>query len=495
MLIRALGVFLALEALYWLLRRLLPSFSPRLTYRLWALVFAGVFAGPLFPVLEAGAVAWKIAVTATALLSALVAFSLAEAVLLSLSRRQGKTAPMPKLAREVLRVVVLIAIGLVLAHVVFGQPLNGLVVSSATLVAIVGFALQDVLKNVFAGMTLQMERAFQRGDWLLYGDLPARVIDMNFRSTHLRTNDGHVFVVPNSLLAGERIVNLGNGDLAVALPFRVALPYSVPPLDAKRALLEAARSAPGVVETPSAEAFLDSFGESGVNYRLRVWTRQQEGLSGFTDAVNTRVWYQLQRAKIQIPYPIRTVQLYNQDRGDRRQSDQEKMRAEALLANLPLFEELPAIQLRALAGFAHHEHYDAGEVLVREGERRDSLFLIERGQVKVVKGAEDGDSLELAILGGGDFFGERSLLTGEPRGATVISLTGCECFILDRESIAPFLVADPTLASVLSRALAARQAATNAKLEGYHAADRRSDRDTERSFLARIRQFFALPEG
>jgi len=47
----------------------------------------------------------------------------------------------------------------------------------------------------------------------------------------------------------------------------------------------------------------------------------------------------------------------------------------------------------------------------------------------------------------------------------------------------------------LSRALAARQAATDAKLEGYHAADRRSDRDTERSFLARIRQFFALPEG
>lgn len=80
------------------------------------------------------------------------------------------------------------------------------------------------------------------------------------------------------------------------------------------------------------------------------------------------------------------------------------------------------------------------------------------------------------------------------RGAAVVALTGCEVFVLDRMALAPLLASDPTLAEALSRALATREAQNAAKLEHQRERGRASDPDVERSFLARIRSFFALPD-
>lgn len=495
----ALGLVAGLELLYWLLRRVLPGFRPRQLYRTFQFLAGGLLAATRSGWLSIDSAWWRIGVSFATLCGAFLLFSLIEAVVLrssSTGTAAGvKAPPVPKLARDVLRGVLLLVLGFVLAHVVFEVPLDRLTVSSATVVAILGFSLQDVLKNVFAGMTLQLEHAFQRGDWLLWNDTPARVVDMTFRATHLRTTEGHLFVVPNTEVASTRVINLGSGVEPVAVPLFLSLPYSVAPVDAKRALLDAVRSTPGVLESPAPEVLLHQFADSGITYRVRPWSRQQASLSRLQDSLLTRLWYRLQREGISIPYPVRTVRLHNQDRADKSESKRRAMRAEALLAELPLFEELPALPLRALAAFAVERDFDAGEILVREGERGDSLFLISQGQVRVTRTAGDGEVLELAILGPGDFFGERSLLTGELRGATVVALTGCEVFVLDRMALAPLLASDPTLAEALSRALATREAQNVAKLEHQRERGRASDQDVERSFLARIRSFFALPEG
>lgn len=100
----------------------------------------------------------------------------------------------------------------------------------------------------------------------------------------------------------------------------------------------------------------------------------------------------------------------------------------------------------------------------------------------------------LATLGEGDYFGEMSLLTGEPRSASVVAEGPCETYVLARADLAPILESDPAVAETLSRVLAERTAATVARFE-----DRRSrgveaagvEREQE-SLLGRIRQLFKL---
>lgn len=77
--------------------------------------------------------------------------------------------------------------------------------------------------------------------------------------------------------------------------------------------------------------------------------------------------------------------------------------------------------------------YDAGDIIVTEGEPGSSLFLIVSGVVKVFTRTEDGANLPLAELGLGDFFGEVSLLTGKPRTATITAQTDVTAIELDRK--------------------------------------------------------------
>jgi small-conductance mechanosensitive channel/CRP-like cAMP-binding protein len=491
-----IGLFLGLEGLYWLLRRVLPSFRPRALFRFFQLLICGLWTTLRIDPATFETTGAKVLGAATALVGGWIVFSLLEALVLRGLRTDssGRTA-VPKLARDVLRAVTMLTLAFVVAHAVFGVALDRLTLSSATVVAILGFSLQDVLKNVFAGMTLQLEGAIHRGDWLLWNDVPARVVDMTFRATHLRTNDGHLYVVPNAEIAANRLILLGSGEEAVALPIYLSLPYSMPPGEAKRALLDAVRRTPGVVENPAPEVLIHKFEEAGVTYRVRPWSKEQSRLSRLQDSLFTRLWYRLQRDGVSLPYPVRTLRVHNQDRVDRAERNRRALRAETLLAEVPLFADLPALQLRALAAFAHERRFDAGEVLVREGEGGSSLYLIAAGQVRVTKTAGAEETLELALLGAGEFFGERSLLTGELRGATVIALTPCEVLVLDREAIAPLLASDPGLAGTLSRALAARDAENLARLETLRGRDRMTDPEVERSLLARIRHFFALPDA
>lgn len=488
-----LGVLAATEIAYVLLRRRVRRFGLRLLYHVWALLLA-----VLVTAVEAGApldaLGWKLALAVAILLTVNVAFSLLEATFLA-RHWGGAEALMGELGRDALRIALLAVVFLAVATQVFDQPFEKLLLSSTALLAVIGFALQDVLKNFFAGIALQADGSFQNGDWLMVDGTPAQVIDISWRATRLRTNEGVEIFEPNAGFSGLRITNLGAGGYPVALSFHIGLPYATPPDDAKAALFAAVKGAPGVVESPSPEVFLESYGDSAIVYRLRVWTLQVSGLTRFQDSVLSRVWYRLQRQGIAIPFPIRSVELRDVDRAAERSALAERSRIAATLAQVPLFSGLGVEILDRLAAAAHLHHYDHREVLVREGESGHSLFVLDRGRVSVTKSsAGPGSSaVEIAQLGRGDFFGEMSLLTGAPRSATVSAEGGCEVLVVDQEALGPILLTDPEVVAKLGKALADRAAEASAKLE-----DRRAHGhavDSQASLLRRIRDFFKLPEA
>ncbi len=401
--------------------------------------------------------------------------------------------PLPALVRGLVLVAFLIAAFFLTLTTVLKTSLPTVLVSSTVLSAVLGLALQDVLKNVFAGVSLQLEGSLHVGDWLRLEGQDARIVEMTWRSTTLQTNEGHRLIEPNSKLSERKLTNLGTGRRPVGFGFQVGLAYEVPPAQAKEVLLRAARGAALAATDPAPQAFVNHYGDSAIVYELRTFTHHPESISLFRDQVLSRVWYELQRNGLKIPFPIRDVNLFDQERAAPDKAKEEVEHLAGLLSQLEIFRLLDKEVLRRIAAGARRHYYDHLEVLVNEGEPGDSFFIIERGKVVISKfDPDDGDILRLAVLESGGFFGEMSLLTGEPRSATVKAEGGCEVVVLTRSELQPVLAADPEIAAKLSKALAERAAATAAALAEPRGQGKGMKSDDEISILSRIRDFFRL---
>jgi small-conductance mechanosensitive channel/CRP-like cAMP-binding protein len=485
-------VFAALEIGFLVYRRYFQRLLERLRYQLWALLAAALVGFALAGRTEDRA--GRAIVFAFALVSVDLGFRLLDRFWLSRLRDARGRQAVPKLVRDLAGWVVLFVAVLVAGSVVFDVAYGKFLLPSAVVSAVLGFALQDVLKNVFAGLALQTEAPFDIGDWIVVDGEPRQVLEMTWRATYMRNSLGVDFREPNGNLANARIQNLGSGAVPMGFEIEVNVAYGVPPLRVIEAIETAARSSPAVVGSPPPIGLLTAFGDSGIVYRVRFWSHQVGGVTRLLSEIRKRVWYELRRQGFSIPFPLRSVEYSSAREIAEEQAVAHRRRGEELFARVQVLAALPAEVRTRLAGAAVLCHYDAGEKLVTEGDRGDSLFVLARGRVSVSKsGTEIGTtSVALATLGPGDCFGEMSLLTGAPRTATVTAQDAVEVLVLDRAALAPVLQQDPSLAETLSRVLAERVAATVARFEDRRDELKRQAVPEHHGLLEKIRDFFRL---
>lgn len=121
------------------------------------------------------------------------------------------------------------------------------------------------------------------------------------------------------------------------------------------------------------------------------------------------------------------------------------------LSSLPLFANLSGRQLRKIAKSTTEVHYEAGDVIVREGGRTETLFVILEGTAKVVRNGRT-----IARRSSGDFFGEISMIDLRPRAASVIADTPMRCLILYHDDLRKLVTSDQRVAWTLLQSLAGR---------------------------------------
>ncbi|HVS14784.1 MAG TPA: mechanosensitive ion channel family protein [Thermoanaerobaculia bacterium] len=491
LLVGSLTLF-GLELALWLLRRFF-GVRPGFLHHMWALAVAFYlgWARSLGLSDKLGAL--------VLVLSAWVAFAVLDAAVLGRPRASDGRPLLPTLARDVAQLLFLAGVGLVALSLAFSVPLETVLVSSTVLSVVLGLALQDVLKNLFAGIAMQMEGAPRLGDWLELDGQAARIEEMRWRTTRLRTTQGVDILEPNSSIAQARLIDYGSGTPARAFDHPIRLAYETPPAEARKALLAAARSCEPVLDRPEPQVLLAEFADSWIVYKLRAWTRAVDRPEWFRDQVNSRIWYEIHRAGLRVPFPIRTLQMRASAREAAAEREQQVTRFAGRLAGVSIFAELDGESLRHLAERAQRQYFDSGERLVTEGAAGDSMMVLLRGRAEVSRALQDpsGDRVRVAELGEDDYFGERVLLTGETRSATVTAISDCEVLVLGRGDLLPVLEGQPHLAEVLSRALAQRIAESEAAVEERRAErSRRPTRrteDTHESLLERIRHLFRLP--
>jgi small-conductance mechanosensitive channel/CRP-like cAMP-binding protein len=374
-----------------------------------------------------------------------------------------------------------------------GANLVSLVTTSAVLTAVIGLSLQQPIANLFAGLSLQLDRTVAIGDWIKIEERIGRIEKISFRATTISTRDDDWISFPNAYFNTHAIVNYSRPSLRHRMWCEVGFHYKHPPNEVKRVVNEAMRGCPGVLEEPAPQLIIKSFADSAVQYALLYYITDFARDVLIESDVRTRIWYAAQRAGLEIPFPIRDVRMYHMTEDTQRAiEEREFANARLALANIDLFKKLADSELDLIARGMKRCLYSAGEVIVHQGDPGDSLFLVAEGVIDVVL-TVDGAARRLARLKSGDILGELSLLTGESRAATCVAATDTRVHEVDHDIIELLMSAKPALAESFSAILAHRMARLGEEREDISAEAAASPyNEQKQDLLRRIKSYFHL---
>lgn len=203
-----------------------------------------------------------------------------------------------------------ISIGLIVIFQAAGIDLSTVTIVAGALGVGVGFGLQNITNNLVSGFILLIERPIKVGDRIEVGQVTGDVVNISLRSTTVVTNDNIAIIVPNSEFVSNSVTNWSYTDRSVRFNFPVGVSYGSDPEHVRRLLIQIAGQHPGVLQEPKADALLLEFGDSSLNFILRVWTRQYSTIpSLLRSELNFMIWQAFQEQGIEIPFPQRDLHI------------------------------------------------------------------------------------------------------------------------------------------------------------------------------------------
>src|SRR5213078_1694317 len=320
--------------------------------------------------------------SAVILLSTAVVVALINRYVWDFYFEKKRHTPIPHFLREVVGgIIFLIVLLFVLSYGYHAETqLKGLLAGSGVVAIIVGFAGQNLFAGIIGGISIQINKPYKVGDWLQVGERFAEVMEINWRSTRLRTNDNIYLDNPNNEMVSHEIVNLHYPTEVHAMRIRVGVEYKNAPNVVKDALSRAASTEEGVLVEPPVRIYLVDFADFAVTYEIKFYMGNHARMNEIMDAVRTNVWYELKRQRITIPFPIRTLHV---ERRAARTVQEDQEEARIILRDEPLFECLSDAQIENLVKEASLNHFGRGERVIQEGAEGDSMFILLRGTANV----------------------------------------------------------------------------------------------------------------
>jgi small-conductance mechanosensitive channel/CRP-like cAMP-binding protein len=382
-----------------------------------------------------------------------------------------------------------------------GFNLSGLIATSAVLTLVIGVSLQDTLGNIMGGLALQLDNSIKVGDWIKVGtEINGRVAEIRWRYTAVETRNWETIIVPNSVLMKGQVMvvgrRAGQPDLWRRwVWFNVDFRYQ--PSDVITCVNEALQGKPidRVATSPAAHCILMDLHESYCRYAVRYWLTDIAVDDPTDSEIRTRIYFALKRADIPLSIPGHAV-FMTEDTTQRREAKRSADRDRRLTAvsQVDLFKGIPEEERERLAAGLRYAPFTKGEVLTKQGAEAHWLYMMVEGEA-AVRVAVDGAEREVAKLRAPSFFGEMSLMTGEPRSATVVALNDVECYRLDKAVFQETIKKRPEIAEVVADVLAKRKVQLAAVKEGLgEEAQARRLAAARKDLLGKIRGFFGLED-
>jgi potassium-dependent mechanosensitive channel len=206
-----------------------------------------------------------------------------------------------------------ITLGVLLALGALGMELQNFAIVAGALGVGIGFGLQNVVNNFVSGLILLFERPVRVGDTVEIGEEWGTIKKIGLRSTVVVTFSQSELIVPNGDLVSEKVTNwtLSNPVTRLAIPVGVAYGSDVQMV--LQILVEAAPAHPAVVEEPAPVALFTGFGDSSLDFEVRVWVREIAARLPAKSAVLAEIDRRFREEGIEIPFPQRDLHLRSVD--------------------------------------------------------------------------------------------------------------------------------------------------------------------------------------
>jgi small-conductance mechanosensitive channel len=384
-----------------------------------------------------------------------------------------------RLFQDIFGAVVFLAAIVAALAFVFNLPVRGLVATSGALAIVLGLAIQSTLSDVFAGIVINTTEPYEVGNWVSIDGTEGKVIEMNWRATHLLTGQGNVVVVPNALAAKSKITNSNRPPSLHGISVVVEVSPEERPGAVVAALDNALVASRSILVAPEPYVQVK---KTGVNFILYEVTAYVDDMAKKTQATN-ELYDLAHRHLTAAGIDLRPI-------GAATPGPQAGDKNQIRLRRVELFATLDDEEIKKLATHLTSQKYEIGQVLATPDTVPDSLTIIDTGVLSVIIEEQSGH-VEAGRLGPGDVIGEGGLLAGMPANVRVVTLTKTTVSSLRKEDLTPILKANPEVAKSMCRLLSTRQEILG-KLSVDIPAQPAQDQSVFQWLLDRIRDLHSL---
>jgi len=238
-----------------------------------------------------------------------IAWLLSRIADLVLSRMRPRNRPVPKLLRDLISALLFLVAIVSGAMLLMGHSAGGALAGSTVVLALLGFAIRNVVADTLSGIALGLEAPFRIGDWVdIEGLARGRVIEIGWRTTRLLTRDSTYVILPNSQISRQRIVNYSAPRTEFRVQMEILLDHDVPATEGAEVLRTALVNAPLIKQSPAPDVRIQAIETEGVRYAMRYWLERFDHEIDARDAIWREVDTALRRAGATAP--IRRIRVF-----------------------------------------------------------------------------------------------------------------------------------------------------------------------------------------
>jgi potassium efflux system protein len=203
---------------------------------------------------------------------------------------------------------------IIAAGVLFGFEQLGLQWSQLKWIATglsvgIGFGLQKIIANFISGLIILFERPIRIGDYVTIGEQSGTVSRIKIRATTLKDLDNREILIPNEALISERVTNWTLSSSITRLIVPVGIAYGSDTDVARGIILDAVKDLPKVLSSPPPNVLFMGFGDSSLNFEIRLFLNSFDDRVPMRHTVHTEVNKALEAANISIPFPQRDLHI------------------------------------------------------------------------------------------------------------------------------------------------------------------------------------------
>ncbi|WP_037071349.1 cyclic nucleotide-binding domain-containing protein [Rhizobium sp. CF142] len=359
-----------------------------------------------------------------------------------------------RFVQDLIAGIIYVGAALSIVAYVFGVPVGTLIATSGVFAIVLGLALQNSLSDVFSGVALNLGRSYSVGNWIiLENGVQGRVIETNWRATHLSNATNDLVVVPNSALAKSQLVNLNSPDETHGITMSIKLVPTRPPATMARLLETVTLASNHIMRVPDPLVSIVRLAKETIDFELAFRIRDISE----TTAAKNEIYDLVYRHMLAAGIPLASDAMFSVAPGLESTIVPGKVLETPLqlMTMLPLFTSLTDSERETLSKAAVRRSYARGAEIIAQGECSPGLMLVESGVVQVIR-QENGRDIELNRLSPGDIFGERGLLIGAEEPGRIVALTPVIAREIGKDQLCEVLQERPVLAEDIGATLADR---------------------------------------